>query len=170
VSWVERRWEVIRGTITIGLRYITAMRSETLLSSRRLSALRLARGVLVAALLAACSDSPTTPAIPDTPAGIAGRVTSIVSTGNFSGRVLVEFNPGSPNTGPKALVNVTGTTKVFVVRTGNSTAYDGNGEFRSFAVGQWVRVWFTGPVQESYPVQGTAGTVVIDSLGVSVVP
>jgi Protein of unknown function (DUF3221) len=118
----------------------------------------------------ACSDSPTTPVIPDTPAGIAGRVTSIVSTGNFSGRILVEFNPGSPNTGPKALVNVTGTTQVFVVRTGNSAAYDDNGEFRSFAVGQWVRVWFTGPVQESYPVQGTAGTVVIDSLGVSVVP
>jgi hypothetical protein len=26
---------------------------------------------------------------------------------------------------------------------------------------QWVKIWFTGPVTESFPVQGTAGQVVI---------
>jgi hypothetical protein len=26
---------------------------------------------------------------------------------------------------------------------------------------QWVKVWFMGPVLESFPVQGTAGQVVI---------
>jgi hypothetical protein len=65
---------------------------------------------------------------------------------------------------------VTGTTNIFVVRSGNVSLFDSNGEFRSLALGQWVRVWFNGPVAESYPVQGTAGTVVIDSLAISVNP
>jgi len=129
---------------------------------------RLFAGLLVSAI--ACGDAPTAPTVPSSPEGIAGRITSVVATGNFSGRILVEFNPSSATSGPKALVTVTGTTTIFVVRSGNVSLFDSNGEFRSLALGQWVRVWFNGPVAESYPVQGTAGTVVIDSLAISVNP
>lgn len=146
------------------------MRSETLLTRRRLPALRWIRGALVAVVVAACSDSPTAPVIPSTPAGIAGRITSVVPNGHFSGRVLVEFDPISPNAGPKAIVTVDGATDIFVVKSGVTTAYENTGEFRSLAVGQWVRVWFRGAVAESYPVQGTGATVVVDSLGVGVTP
>lgn len=124
----------------------------------------------MALLVAACSDAPTAPVVPSTPAGIAGRITSVVPTGNFSGRVLVEFDPLSPNSGPKAIVAVDGITAIFVVKSGANTAYENTGEFRSLAVGQWVRVWFRGAVMESYPIQGTGATVVVDSLGVGVAP
>ncbi|MCC6242827.1 MAG: DUF3221 domain-containing protein [Gemmatimonadaceae bacterium] len=123
--------------------------------------------VVALAIGVACTDAPTAASIPAASPGISGRITSIVQTGTFSGRVLVEFAPNQPNTGPKALVTVTGTTTIFVVRQGNS-AYDPNGEFRSLTAGQWVRVWFNGPVAESYPVQGTAGSIAIDSTGQSV--
>jgi hypothetical protein len=33
--------------------------------------------------------------------------------------------------------------------------------FDAFESRQWVRVWFDGPVSESFPVQGTAGQIVI---------
>lgn len=123
----------------------------------------------IAAMLlgVACTDAPTATSIPAASPGISGRITSVVPTGTFSGRVLVEFAPGQPNTGPKALVTITGTTTVFVVRSGNA-GFDPNGEFRSLTAGQWVRVWFTGPVAESYPVQGTAGSIAIDSLAQSI--
>ena len=108
-----------------------------------------------------CGDSAKSPTEPTTPVGIAGRVTSIVPAGNFRGTILVEFDPSSPNGGPKALVTVTGASVILLVSRDE-------GEFRALQLGQWVRVWFDGPVAESYPVQGTAATVVIDSAGSSV--
>jgi Protein of unknown function (DUF3221) len=35
-------------------------------------------------------------------------------------------------------------------------------EFGALQVGDSVRVWFTGPVAESYPLQATAGTVIVE--------
>jgi len=115
----------------------------------------------LAVISLACSDSDEKPTEPTTPAGITGRITSTFPTGPYRGVIRVEFDPDNPNEGPKALVNVTTATTIFTV--------DGDeGEFRNLANGIWVRVWFDGPVMESYPVQGTAGTIVIDSLGSSV--
>lgn len=120
--------------------------------------------VLCAAICAAassCGDSAGLPTEPTAPVGIAGRITSVVPSGNFRGTILVEFDPSSPSSGPKALVTVTGASIILLVSRDE-------GEFRALQLGQWVRVWFDGPVAESYPVQGTAATVVIDSAGASV--
>ena len=111
--------------------------------------------------IASCNDPDKTPSAPTTPAGITGRITSTFATGVARGVIRVEFNPENANEGPKALVTVTpGTTIMKLSRD--------EGEFRDLANGIWVRVWFDGAVMESYPVQGTAGTIVIDSLGSSV--
>jgi len=145
------------------------MRSETLLRFRRRPVVTglVWRTALAAAALA-CGDSLTEPAIPVEPAGIAGRVTSIVPTGNFSGRVLVEAVPGQPNVGAKVLVTVTGETNVFVPRSGDRPGFVAAGQFRTLATGQWVRVWFGGPLADSYPQQGVASNIAVDSLGVSI--
>ncbi len=112
------------------------------------------------ATLSACDTSAKSPVEPSTPAGITGRITSVVPVGNFRGTIRVEANPGSPSSGDKAIVTVTGATTILLVSRAE-------GEFRLLQSGQWVRVWFDGPVAESYPVQGTAATVVIDSAGTS---
>ena len=113
------------------------------------------------ALVLACSESDKTPSEPTTPAGITGRITSTFPTGNFRGVIRVEFDPTNANEGPKAIVNVTTATTILNMKREE-------GDFRSLSNGIWVRVWFEGAVMESYPVQGTAGTIVIDSLGSSV--
>jgi len=118
----------------------------------------LAVGLLV---VAACSDSEKAPSEPTTPAGITGRITSVFATTTYSRVVRVEYNPNNPNDGPKAMVTVTNATNIL-------TLSREQGDFRSLNTGIWVRVWFDGAVMESYPVQGTAGTLVIDSLGSSV--
>jgi hypothetical protein len=46
-----------------------------------------------------------------------------------------------------------------VQRAGGSVS---RGSSQELAVGLRVQVWFTGPVAESYPVQATAGTVLIE--------
>ena len=111
--------------------------------------------------LASCSDSDKAPTAPTTAAGIRGTITSNFATGIARGVVRVELNPSNPNDGPKALVTVTPATTILKL-SGEE------GEFRDLNNGVWVSVWFDGPVMESYPVQGTAATIVIDSLGSSV--
>jgi hypothetical protein len=131
-------------------------------SNRPMGAPRLAL-LVTALLLASACGSDASPTVPSRNADIAGRVTAVTPSGNFRGTVLVEANPSAPNGDAKALVTVASNSIVLTVA-------GTEGEFRSLALGQWVRVWFTGPVLESYPVQGTAATVKIDSAGVSVVP
>ena len=110
---------------------------------------------------AACSGGGTTePTVPATAPYMSGRITSLVQSGAFAGTIRVESIPSNANAGLKALAKVDAVTVVLSV--------DGKvGEFRSLAVGQWVRLWFDGAIAESFPVQGTAGTVKIDSLGVT---
>lgn len=117
--------------------------------------------MFVAASVLACHDSTTAPSIPGTAAGIAGRITVIVPNGSYAGQLKVETDPTSNSSGPKAIVTVTTSTTIFRLdRT--------QGDFRDFTPGQWVRVWFNGAVAESYPVQGTGATIVVDSAGVGV--
>jgi hypothetical protein len=85
--------------------------------------------------------------IPSEAPSIAGVITEI----DRSRRVRVEDS----ESGKKAVVRITDETRIL----------DRNREARSDAalsVGQAVRVWFVGPVAESYPVQATAGVLVID--------
>jgi hypothetical protein len=93
---------------------------------------------------------------PSGPADITGQVTR--STAGPNGVVvLVEENPLDTSGSAKASVTVDSRTRLLrQTETGEITV--DRGELRS---GLRVSVWFEGPVAESYPVQGKAGTLVI---------
>jgi hypothetical protein len=94
--------------------------------------------------------------VPSSAPSIEGRVTAVDRAGERLGSIRVEANPSEPSGSDKAVVYITQTTEI--VR-GDSTRAD----FAALARGQWVRVWFTGPVRESYPVQADAALVQIDA-------
>lgn len=106
---------------------------------------------------AACRKS--APNIPEAPASISGRVTSVQRSGERIGSVRIEEKPADAAGSAKAIVRITQGTTVL----GPPPA--GSADFNALRVGQWVRAWFVGPVRESYPVQANAGTIVIDSIG-----
>ena len=109
---------------------------------------------MLSALIAAC-----TPSASRLPAGgpsIEGRVTAVDRAGEGTGSIRVEANPADSSGSDKAVVRITQGTEV--VR-GDATRAD----FSALSNGQWVRVWFIGPVRESYPVQADAARVQIDS-------
>lgn len=101
-----------------------------------------------ALLLSACSPV-VTASIPRTTSSITGQVTAIALP-----MVVVEENPGEPHGSAKARVRTKATQ---VLREG-----DGVVDVTTLGVGQQVKVWFTGPVMESYPLQATAGVIVIE--------
>ncbi len=108
---------------------------------------------LAAALIAACTQPMR--GVPNTAPSIEGRVTAVSQSGEQIGTIRVEERPEETAGSAKASARITQSTDLW---RGSTRA-----DFRALAVGQWVRVWFTGPVAESYPVQATASTVVIDS-------
>lgn len=109
---------------------------------------------LIAAAIAGCAQQP--PRTPTSPPSIEGRVTAVDRAGERIGSIRVEANPAETSGSDKAVVRITQATNI--VR-GDSVRAD----FGSLARGQWVRVWFIGPVRESYPVQADAALVQIDS-------
>lgn len=70
--------------------------------------------------------------------------------------IRVEANPAETSGSDKAVVRITPETRI--VRSDSASA-----DFGSLALQQWVRVWFIGPVRESYPVQADAALVQIDT-------
>ena len=108
-------------------------------------------------ILAIACSAAAKPKLPETPASIAGRITAVNRAGEKIGSIRVEAQPGDSAGSAKA-----------VARIGQETVVLGQGgsgaDFNALQVGQWVRVWFTGPVATSYPVQGSASAVAIDSL------
>jgi hypothetical protein len=130
-------------------------RPRELRLTRAPRALAIAAWTSAAAIVAfGCGQAPTS--VPSRGADIAGRVTTITPGGEWIGTVRVEAVPADTSGSPKA-----------DVRVGPGTTIVGpdqhNLDFSGMAVGQWVRVWYSGPVAESYPVQAGAATVVIDS-------
>lgn len=106
-----------------------------------------------ALIIAACSPAEMDPAPPDitrTKPSIIGKITSVALP-----VVLVEENPAEKHGSDKAAVGITDRTTV--LRQGGDRV--GTSELR---VGQRVKVWFIGPVMESYPAQATAGAIVIE--------
>ena len=87
---------------------------------------------------------------------MTGRVTATNRSGERIGSIRVEANPADSSGSPKAVVRITQTTTVLRA--------DRKGDFNDLRVGDWVRVWFVGPVMESYPVQVQGGVVVVDSI------
>lgn len=120
---------------------------------------------LVALCLAApgCSRAPGDPDGPGLSANVPAEAASIrgdikeVDRSRGGLRFLVEQNPRGAGE-PIAWVDVDRDTRV-LARTGGSTASASSAEL---AVGMRVQVWFTGPVRESFPVQATGGTVLIE--------
>jgi len=113
---------------------------------------------LIAGLILAAACRESAPKVPVGPASIAGRVTAVQRSGERIGSVRVEARPADAAGSPKAVVRITQGTAVVKAPTGSA-------DFNALRVGQWVRVWFLGPVRESYPLQADAGTIVIDSTG-----
>ena len=112
--------------------------------------------ILAIALTATLGVAGCGPSLPTEPAGIEGLAASVDrSAGGGQLTVLVEVPKGVDATGfvsDKASVRVLPETLVF--------APDGSeGDVDLIEPGVGIRVWFEGPVAESYPVQGTASAV-----------
>lgn len=127
---------------------------------------RLTRGFAMAACLAAsaCSSAPGDPdggsltaVVPTDAASIIGDIAQVERTGGRL-RILVEQIPTRSAGYPIAWIAVNRDTNV-VQRAGGSLS---RGSSAELVVGMRVQAWFTGPVAESYPVQATAGTVLIE--------
>jgi hypothetical protein len=93
----------------------------------------------------------------ETEADLIGFITGIRPNreGNILGQINVESH--ADKIVSKYVVTITDETLIF--------QQDGNDlrrtAFKTLENKQWVKIWFTGPVMESFPVQGTAGQVVI---------
>lgn len=113
---------------------------------------------------AACSGAPGEPdgpglsaSVPANAADIIGSITQVQGTEGRL-RILVEQVPTRSAGYPIASIAVGRETDV-IRRADGATSRGSSGEL---VVGQRVQVWFTGPVAESYPVQATAATVLIE--------
>ena len=101
-------------------------------------------------LLAACAAT-----LPSEPPGITGTVTSLVPGDERPDSILVEGQAQpSGAVSDKARVTIEPSTLFF-------DASGKPGKASTIAVGTKVKVWFTGAVAESYPVQGGAKDVQI---------
>jgi hypothetical protein len=112
----------------------------------------------------ACSSAPGEPdgasrtaIVPADAASIIGDIAQVERTGGRL-RILVQQIPTRSAGYPIAWIAIGGGTDV-VQRAGGSVS---RGSSAELAVGMRVQAWFTGPVAESYPVQATAGTVLIE--------
>jgi hypothetical protein len=119
----------------------------------RTTVLRFSRAPLLAALAAAllstaaCTNEP----VPDSAPSIVGTLTRVAGD-----RLLIEEAPSDSSGSAKASVRVISGTEVHR-RNGGRMAAAG------LRVGQRVSAWFSGPVMESYPVQATAATIVVEA-------
>jgi hypothetical protein len=103
-------------------------------------------------LLCACTPSSESPAtIPAEPPYLSGAITAIEA-----GEIRVEADPGQASGSAKAMLKLTDETQI-LWRTGERAD---RGDLR---LGTVVSAWVSGPILESYPVQATAATVVIES-------
>jgi len=113
-------------------------------------------GALALASLAGCA---TTSTVPSDPPGITGEIVYVAVSTDPTSLATITVQGGKQPAGAvsdAAVVTVTKDTAVF----------DSEGKSappESLTVGTTVRVWFTGPVAESYPVQGRALAVQIVS-------
>lgn len=109
--------------------------------------------------LAGCASG--TPSVPFTEPDIRGVVTSVSGAGDAVSMRVVwadDVAIGAQAGYDAAQVTANADTEVFSRAADGSTAAAGAVDI---AVGTVVEAWFTGPIAESYPVQVTAGTIVI---------
>jgi hypothetical protein len=119
-------------------------------TSKQANTTALASAVLILTL--ACA--PAQPKNEPLPAGdpsVAGQITAASPTS-----MQVEENPADSSGSAKAVVHITDDTKILLRDGTRLNASD-------LQVGRRARVWFIGPVLESYPVQATAEFVVLEN-------
>ena len=107
------------------------------------------------ALLTALACSPAVASLPTEPPYLAGTITSVGRVAE-GWSVRVEERPQDVSGSAKGVFRVGDRTEVRRASGGRARA----DELRE---GQRVRVWVSGPVLESYPLQGAARLVVIDA-------
>lgn len=111
-----------------------------------------------------CSSAPGEPDRPGLSAGVPSESASIIGgikeVDRRGGglRILVEQVPARSAGEPIAWVTVNRGTRMLERADGRTGAASST----ALAVGMRVQVWFTGPVAESFPVQATAGTVLVE--------
>lgn len=106
-------------------------------------------------LVGACALAPRPPA---EDASIRGVITSVTPGADGVVSVLIESPGPAAFEYDKASVRVDGDTRV--LRETDVEAY-ARGSADDLVTGMSVDAWFEGAVAESYPVQATAGTIVI---------
>lgn len=92
---------------------------------------------------------------PSGPPSIEGTITDMRIAGEHLTVIRVEENPSESAGSAKASVTVSNTTRV-IGTTGGGGMSRLRDELRP---GRRVRVWFVGPVAESYPVQARAAAL-----------
>lgn len=96
--------------------------------------------------------------VPTTAPSISGAVTGLVAGDGRPDSISVESSATGAGSGAdKAFVSIPPNTEFFGA-DGKPASLD---SVAAIKVGTKVRVWFTGPVAESYPVQATAQAVQI---------
>ncbi len=93
----------------------------------------------------------------DTEADFTGFITEIHPVGEKGviGRILVESH--ADKLVNKYMVTIKGETLIFRLDVEDYRQVN----FKSLKTRQWVQIWSTGPIMESFPMQGTAAQVVI---------
>jgi hypothetical protein len=135
------------------------MRTRTTMRGGRAVALRTLAILLVVAtplMLVACGDEP--PSAPSGSPSITGvvKTASAGTSGAAVGAFLIDRGIGDYD---KASVAVTGDTAWY--RAGGDKVEPIEAPAADALIGKRVEVQFTGAVAESYPVQATAGWVII---------
>ena len=94
----------------------------------------------------------------ETEADFIGFITEIHlgGEGHILGKISVESH--ADKIVSKYIITITDETLIF--RQDGDNLRKAN--FKALENKQWVKIWFTGPVLESFPVQGTAGQVAIE--------
>lgn len=95
--------------------------------------------------------------VPDTDPSIRGRIVSVLPADEL-GSIAVEADAPPAFEYDRASVRITGDTTL-LRETGNGDTEPIG--FADLAQGDEVDVWFEGAVAESYPVQATAGLVLV---------
>jgi len=114
-------------------------------------------GGLLTVLMGLSLDCASAPKPIEKEADFIGFITEIHPNGerDVLGQIFVESHADKIVT--RYVITITDETLIF--------RQDGNDlrriAFQALENKQWVKIWFTGPIMESFPVQGTAGQVVI---------
>jgi hypothetical protein len=112
---------------------------------------------LLIVLMAISLDCASTATPIETEADFIGFITEIHpdGEGDVLGQISVESH--ADKIVSRYIITITDETLIF--------QQDGDdlhrADFKTLEDKQWVKIWFAGPTRESFPVQGTAGQVVI---------